>query len=238
VALGEYGNIKNAFGIVSMLMMQAGMQGVVDKNGTEYEIKINQSNDGSTEPLRVSADFYTRFAKPNNTLYSWNRSFSSDKDRFLSEELAIYFGYGSEGPEIEALNPNLNFDIAEVPQGATATARRTYAQFYGFSALKSSKNLIGASVVMQTLASKENSEKIAKTYAMVPVTKDSVAAGSNDTYGRITYKSAGIAYGWLNPRKEATDEIFGKMTQDLNENRNDLSGAINDVLGRLKLEYN
>ena len=238
VALGEYNNVQNAFGILSMLMLQAGMQGVIDKNGLEYEIKINQSSDGTTEPLRVSADFYTRFSKPNNSLYSWNRSFSSDKDRFLSEELAIYFGYGSEGIELEGLNPNLNFDVAEVPQGATATVRRTYAQFYGFSALRSSKNLSGASIVMQTLANQENSEKLATAYAMVPTIKASVSAGSNDTYGRVAYKSAGVAYGWLNPPQAATNEIFGKMTQDISENRSDLSTAINDVLGKLKLEYN
>ncbi len=68
----------------------------------------------------MTADFYTRFARPDNTLYSWNRSFSSDRDRFVSGDLALYFGYGSEGKELERLNPNLNFDIAEVPQGATA----------------------------------------------------------------------------------------------------------------------
>lgn len=238
VAIGEYNNVKNSFGILSMLMLQAGMQGVTSEEDSFYEVKINQSNDGKTEPLRVSADFYTRFAQPNNGLYSWNRSFSSDRDRFLSEELALYFGYGSEGPELEGLNPNLSFDITEVPQGAAATVRRTYARFYGFSALRSSKNLSGASVVMQTLTSKENSENLAKTYAMVPVMKASVAAGSNDTYGRITYKSAGIAYGWLNPDIQATDDILSKMTQDLNENRSDLSRAIIDVLEKLKLEYN
>jgi ABC-type glycerol-3-phosphate transport system substrate-binding protein len=238
VAMGEYGNIQNSFGILSTLMLQAGTEGVINKEGTLYEIKLNESVDGNTSPLRVSADFYTRFSRPSNSLYSWNRSFSSDKDRFLSEELTLYFGYGSEGREIEQKNPNLNFDVAEVPQGATATVRRTYARFYGLAALRASKNLQGASQVMSILASQENSEKIAADLGMVPVQKNSVGKGSNDVYGRMSYKSAAVAYGWLNPNKTATDDIFKTMTQDLNENRSEPSAVVNDVLGRLELEYN
>lgn len=238
VALGEYGNVRNGFGIISMLLMQAGTKGIVDENGRTYRIELNQSTDGSTQPLKVVSDFYTRFSKPTNSLYSWNRSFSSDLDRFISGELVFYFGYASEGPEIERRNPNLNFDIAEVPQGAEATARRTYGRFYGLAALRSSDNLPGAQTILRTLGSKENSDKISLASAMVPVFRTSVNGGSNDTYGRISYKSATIAYGWLNPRLSKTDEIFKTMTEDINENRRDVGGAANDVVQRLEAEYN
>lgn len=238
VAMGEYGNVENAFGVISMLLLQTGSEMVREKNPAEYDIRLNLSSDAAVAPLNVVADFYTRFAKPNNSLYSWNRSLNKDKDRFLSEELAFYFGYGSEGKEIEKLNPNLNFDIAEVPQGATATVRRTYGRFYGLAALRSSKNLEGASLVLSKLGSKEYAEKLATSYGMVPAFKESVSAGSNDTYGRVAYTSAPITYGWLSPSEDASGEVFTKMTQDLNENRTDLSNAINDVLGRFEVEYN
>jgi ABC-type glycerol-3-phosphate transport system substrate-binding protein len=238
LAFGEYGNVKNGFGIISMLLMQAGTKGVVDENGRTYRIELNQSTDGSTQALRVVSDFYTRFSKPTNSLYSWNRSFSSDLDRFISGELVFYFGYASEGPEIERRNPNLNFDIAEVPQGDTATVRRTYGRFYGLAALRSSDNLAGASTMLLMLGGKDMTEKISKSAAMVPVFRTSVAGGSNDTYGRISYKSATIAYGWLNPRLSKADEIFKTMTEDINENRRDVGGAANDVVERLRLEYN
>lgn len=238
VAMGEYQNVHNAFGTLSMLLLQAGSEGVVSDIDNHYKININQSPDKSAEPLAVSADFYTRFSKPNNSLYSWNRSFSSDKDRFLSEDLALYFGYGSEAHEIEKQNPNLSFDIAEVPQGASATVRRTYGKFYGLAALKTSDNLTGAFAVMQDFGNKENSEKIAQLYNMVPVSRTTVSAGSNDVYGHVTYKSAGIAYGWLSPRQEKINEIFTTMTQDMNENRRDTRAAVSDAIGRLQLEYN
>lgn len=238
VALGEYENVQNSFGIISTLLLQAGSFGVTNIEDGRYSIKLNESPDSTIEPLRVTADFYTRFSRPDNTLYSWNRSFSSDRDRFASGDLALYFGYGSEGKELERLNPNLNFDIAEVPQGATATVRRTYAKFYGLSVLRTSDNLPGAAIVLSGLSQTTALEKLASYYNLVPALRSSVAVGSNDTYGRITYKSASVAYGWLNPNRPGTDNAFTTMTRDITENRSDVSSAITDALERLELEYN
>lgn len=236
VAMGEYPNVENAFGILSMLLLQAGSEGVVNSRERVYDLRLNQSPDRKTKSFEVATDFYTRFSKPSNVLYSWNRSFSSDKDRFLSEDLIFYFGYGSEARELEKQNPNLSFDIAEVPQGATATARRTYGKFYGLAALQSSNNLAGAGIVMRDLAG-QPSERIASLYQMVPATRAAVSKGSNDTYGRLTYTSAGIAYGWLSPSQGKVDSVFTTLTQDVNENRRDIPAAVSDALGRLQLEY-
>lgn len=238
VALGEYNNVQNSFGIISSLLLQAGSYGVTNEEEGTYDIRLNDSPNVDIKPMRVTADFYTRFSRPDNTLYSWNRSFSSDRDRFVSGDLALYFGYGSEGPQLEQLNPNLNFDVAEIPQGATATVRRTYAKFYGLAALKTSDNLAGASLVLKGLSQQAVVERFAKDYGLVPALRGSVAAGSNDLYGRVTYKSASVAYGWLNPNRPGTDNALGIMTRDITENRLDVSSAVEDALDRLELEYN
>ncbi len=237
VAMGEYSNIRNAFGIISALLIQGGSAMVTEQN-TEYVIQLDSSLQGGDRPFQSVADFYTRFSRPSNALYSWNRSFPPDRDRFVSENLALYFGYGSEGKELERLNPNLNFDIAELPQGGAATVRRTYGQFYGLSVLRSSDNFPGAAIVLRDLASADISKQIADTYNLVPALRSLVAAGSNDTYGRLNYTSAAITYGWLNPDLAGTNTIFETMVRDINENRNDVGGAVTDAEDRLELEYN
>jgi len=184
VALGEYSNVRNAFGIISSLLLQSG-SGLVLEQNTEYIIRLDSAGATTDRPFQSVADFYTRFSRPSNSLYSWNRSFSEDRERFVSEDLALYFGYGSEGRELERLNPNLNFDIAELPQGGTATVRRTYGRFYGLAALRSSDNLAGAAIVLRDLSGPEVSKRIADSYNMVPALRSLVAAGSNDTYGRL-----------------------------------------------------
>ena len=237
VAMGEYGNVRNAFGVISALFIQGGSQRVIeDKNGT-YLIKLQQAENDDSDPLRAAADFYTRFSKPSNTLYSWNRAFDQDRQQFIAGDLALYFGYASEGVQIERSNPNLNFDIAEIPQGSSATKRRTYGRFYALSLLRSSDNQAGAILLMQNLGGIDLSEKIAIASNMVPAQRSWVTLGSNDNFGRMSYQSASIAVGWLNPNLVVADNIFRTMTQDINENRSDVSAATADASSRLKNEY-
>lgn len=237
VAMGEYSNVHNAFGVISALLIQGGSQRVIEDANGQYQIKLQLSENGDSDPFRAAADFYTRFSKPSNALYSWNRSFEEDRQQFVSEDLALYFGYGSEGPQIERSNPNLNFDIAEIPQGANATTRRTYGKFYALSVLQSSDNKAGAGAVMLNLGGSVLASKIAIASNMVPVHRSVLTQGSNDTYGRITFQSAPIALGWLNPDLAITDNIFETMTKDINENRRDLAGAVSDSSSRLRNEY-
>lgn len=235
VAMGEYSNVHNAFGVLSALLAQQGTKGVIEQEN-KYLVQLDQSSTGSS-PLLATADFFTRFSRPSNALYSWNRSLPEDRLQFISEDLVFYFGYGSEAVELERLNPNLNFDIAEIPQGEAATTRRTYGKFYGLSVLKSSDNLAGASAMVMQLGTIENVAKIADKSGRVPAYRAIVANGSNGKYSRITYQSASVARGWLNPNLLATEEYFDTMVRDINENRRDTEGAIGDLLVRLREEY-
>lgn len=236
VAMGEFNNVRNALGVMSMLLIQGGTAGVVDDE-RGYEIRLQQSLVGNNNPLRTVVDFYTRFSQPANSFYSWNRSLAQDRAAFVSEDLAFYFGYASEAREIERLNPNLNFDIAEVPQGAAASVRRTYGQFYGLSILRSTDNASGAYSVMAQLNDPARASLIATDSGLAPASRAAIAAGTNDTYGRVAFSSAGIAYGWLNPDPEQTSDIFETMTSDVNENRRSLDQAVIDGLERLERAY-
>jgi ABC-type glycerol-3-phosphate transport system substrate-binding protein len=236
VAMGVYGNTRNAFGTLSMLMIQAGSDRVVEADGV-YSVRLNTAASGTAEPFRTAVDFFMRFAQPTNTLYSWNRSFSDDRTQFISEDLIFYFGYGSEGRVIEQLNPNLSFDIAEVPQGAGATVRRTYGRFYGLTPLRSADNLNGAFQVMSALGAEPVAAALAANYNMVPAHRAAVARGSNDSFGRFTYRVAPVTYGWLNPNLGTTNDIFTDMTRSISENRNDVTTATLDALNRLRSEY-
>lgn len=236
VAMGEFTNVRNALGIMSMLLIQGGTAGVTDSE-RGYEIRLQESLAGTSNPLRAAVDFYTRFSQPANSLYSWNRSLPQDRSAFVSEDLAFYFGYASEARVIEQLNPNLNFDIAEVPQGGVASVRRTYAQFYGLSILRSTDNANGAYAVMTQLNDPQRAATIAIDSGLAPASRQAIAAGSNDTYGRVAFASAGIAYGWLSPTPTQTQQVFGVMTSDINENRRSLDQAISDGLERLEQAY-
>lgn len=237
IAMGEYRNIKNAFPILSLLLLQGGSV-MVSESSNQYRIRLDETiNNTGAKPFKNSATFFTNFSNTNNTLYSWNRSLRSDNEMFLSEDLALYFGFASEGKDLAAKNPNLSFDIAEVPQAQAATVKRTYGSFYSLIIPKTAKNKPGASTVMQILSSPENAKTIADGYGMAPANRAALAMGSNDIYGRIAYSSSVYARGWLNPDLDKLGGVLSTMLEDINANRSTIEAATNDTIGRIQQIY-
>jgi ABC-type glycerol-3-phosphate transport system substrate-binding protein len=239
IAFGEYRNVKHAGDVLGMLMIQIGSNLVAESESNTYKILINQSADRTQLPLEEALTFYTNFAiaSPVNPLYSWNRAKPMDTDAFLSEDLVLYFGKGSEAKTLAAKNPNLNFDIAEVPQGATATIRRTYGTFYGLGLLKSARNKPGAFLAMQLIGGADFAKAYANALTMAPAHRTSLASGSSDTYGRIIFSSAIAARGWLTPAPSEVDSVFAQMVEDVLANRYKSAEAANDAVGRLSQSY-
>ena len=237
VAMGEYRNIKNAFGMLSLLLLQGG-SAMVTEGQNQYRIRLDDTlAQNGAQPFANAATFFTNFSNTSNTLYSWNRALTLDRDRFLSEDLALYFGFMSEGRDLAAKNPNLNFDIVEVPQGASATVKRTYGQYYGFVIPKTSPNKAGALTAMQTLGSATNAKQLADGYNFAPAHRSTLAAGSNDVYGRVGYASAVYARGWLNPDLDRLGDTLAGMLDDINANRSDIGSATSDAVNRIQQIY-
>jgi multiple sugar transport system substrate-binding protein len=235
LAFGEYRNVQNGFGIISMLLLQGGSD-LVKEEESEYQISLNQAPGGGV-PFQNALTFYTNFASPSNPLYSWNRAQDMDRSEFLREDLALYFGKGSEARSLASQNPNLNFDVAEVPQGASATIRRTYGSVYGLALLRSSVNKSGAYTVLTELGSAARSHTLSQALGMAPAHRATLLAGSNDKYGRIIYNGATVARGWLNPDQTATEAIFTQMVEDVLANRRRPSESVVDAIGRLEGVY-
>jgi ABC-type glycerol-3-phosphate transport system substrate-binding protein len=239
IAMGEYGNIKNAFATYSMLLLQGGSQ-MTTEGQSKYNVRLDEmvgQSNSSNLPFTQAALFYTNFSNTNNTLYSWNRSLRQDKDMFLSENLAMYFGFASEGRDIAAKNPNLSFDVAEVPQPEGATVRRTYGTFYMFSIPRASTNKNGGYAAALQLATSPNAKVLADGYNMAPVHRSTLAVGSNDVFGRVAYVSAIYARGWLNPDLDEFGKVLATMCEDVNANRRETTAAASDAINRTKQIY-
>lgn len=237
LAFGEYRNVQNAFETISMLLLQRGSLLVNEGATGRYEIQLGRTRDGDTTALARVVEFYTNFANPSNPLYTWNRSQPLDRNAFVGEDLVFYFGKASEVRGIARQNPNLNFTVAEVPQGATATTRRTYGTFYGLAMVRNSQNKFGARRVMQLLATESAQQTMAEVAGMAPVSRNLLEAGSNDRFGRIAYTSALVARGWWSPEPTETERIFQQAVEDILANRVRPTGAASDIINRLSNVY-
>lgn len=237
VAFGEYENVTNAKAALLTLLLQSGSQ-LVREGRDRYEVGIDTAvgNTGS-RPLFSTLQFFVEFSNESSPLYSWNRTFDSDLSAFLGERLALYFGYGSEAARVRQQNPNLNFDVIGVPQGAGDTIKRVYGRFYGISVLAASQNQNGAYQAALMLSAPLPTMSLSEKLGLAPAHRSSLSQAQSDPVRQTIFTQALIARGWLDPDPEDSDEIFRQMVEDVVSGRSPVGSASSDTSRRLELAF-
>ncbi|MFZ2038641.1 MAG: extracellular solute-binding protein [Minisyncoccia bacterium] len=207
VGIGEFRNITHAKDILTMLMMQAGSQ-LVAPEGNNYKAVFNHSLTGDTEPAVAALRFYTDFANPIKSVYSWNRALSNDKLAFISGDLAIYFGLASEYQDIITKNPNLNFDVAFIPQRKDAKSSQVIGNLLGVAILNASTNKVAAYNHLTTLTSTAIASQWSEKTGQTPARRDLLLIKPAETYKDLAWKSALLARTWFDPNNTQTNEIY------------------------------
>jgi ABC-type glycerol-3-phosphate transport system substrate-binding protein len=237
VSFGEYRNVAHAKEILMLLALQSGSR-MVTVDNKDYDVDLNiPIVEGSRAPFEAALQFYTDFSNVNSPLYSWNRSLPVDKEAFLAGDLGLYFGLGSEIADIEGKNPNLNFDLAVVPQGVGATARRTYADFYSFAIPRATRNAQGAFAVSRVLTNSKNAQMLASELNIASARRDNITAGDENLYRKVIIESALIARSWYDPNAKESSSVLMQMVEDVVSNRSRIGEAVGDAVDRLTLIY-
>jgi ABC-type glycerol-3-phosphate transport system substrate-binding protein len=237
LSFGEFRNVENAKSILISLALQTGSK-LVSAENTQYKVSLNESAQGGTgRPFESVLQFYTDFSNVNSPVYSWNRAVESAKSTFLGGDLALYFGRGSEQSDIAGKNPNLNFDVAQLPQGSGATIFRTEAEFYAFAIPKGGKNPQGAFAVARVLSGAGPAKALTEALSLSPVRRDLLAQGSENPFVQVVYASTLIARTWLDPQPQKSSEVFRIMVEDVVSNRSRVGEAVGDAVDRLELLY-
>ena len=169
IALGNFSNVDHAKDILATLFMQTG-NNIVDKSISPYRPTL--ANIDTRLDVSPVLRFFVDFADPNKGVYSWNRSFSSSRNAFSSEDLAFYFGFGSELPYFVSVNPNQNFSIATFPQIKDSSIKVTGAHVNGLAVLISSKNINTAVTALGIMANGDFAEKYAEATGVAPARRD------------------------------------------------------------------
>ena len=226
IALGTYANVRNARGILSTLFLQAGVPMTTISTNGYRRADLGTSYQEGTPPGPAVARFYTQFADPSKVSYTWNTSLPDSQQAFLLGDLALYLGYASEATYLKDANPNLDFDIAPVPQIATGSTKTTYGIIYSLAVPKSSPNPTGATIVAAALSGLANDGLAASVTHMAPADRDLLAAPPSDPIAAVAYSSALYAKGWLSPTPRDTDIVFSAMINNVISGRLTLEAAL------------
>ncbi|MEA3450257.1 MAG: extracellular solute-binding protein [Patescibacteria group bacterium] len=129
VALGGSDNINRSTDILSLLMMQNGAEMTRGSNIAFHQAPTDFGDKGYN-PGIDALRFYTDFANPAKEVYSWNDNLDSSLDMFVSNRLAMMFGYSYMLLEIKSRAPKLNFEVVKLPQIEGNTLSMNYANYW------------------------------------------------------------------------------------------------------------
>lgn len=231
IAFGEFDNVNHAKDIISALIMQAGGEiiGKLDDDvGTLYAGLAPEGFSDRVQPAQTALRFYTEFADPVKSTYSWNRSLPMSLDAFAQGKLAMYVGYASEVRDIQSKNAHLNFDVAPLPQIRAGEQKRTltFGTLYTLAVPKAANNPYGATQMAFFLTSPAPSRLFAESIGAPSPRRDLLSETPDDPLGIIFRNSALLSRAWLDPHAEETERIFRRMVGDVTSGALRLSDTI------------
>jgi ABC-type glycerol-3-phosphate transport system substrate-binding protein len=211
IALGTFKNITHAKDILTLLILQAGNP-IVTVGNQGYESTLKDSLGNVTSPAVEAIDFFGRFVDPTSAVYSWNTAQPEARSAFTRGTLAFYLGYASELPRLKQQNPQLNIDVALVPQLA-GRRQLTLGQLSGLSLVKSSQNVKTAYQVMTLLAGPQGEQALSQAAGLPAARRDLLKPVASDAAQTVFNEAAILAQGWLDPDPTATEAIFRTMVE-------------------------
>ncbi len=116
-ALGTARNVNRSADIVSLLMMQNGAS-MSDQFGraTFHQMPPELAEFRELSPGLEALIFYTEFANPLETVYTWNSQMQDSFEAFADGKVAFFFGYNYHMPLLKTRAPKLNYSYTVVPQ--------------------------------------------------------------------------------------------------------------------------
>lgn len=226
IALGTYENVESARGILSSLFLQTGVPVTGYTSTGMLTADLGSSEVSGFPPGQAVVRFYTQFADPTKVSYTWNGSLPNSERFFQTGDLALYLGYASRARFLREANPNLDFDVAPIPQPATARDKNAYGRIYAFMISRGASNPAGAYQAAALLSNPAEQEVAAGATGLAPVSLTELSKTPVDPILAVAYAEALYTRGWLSPPPGNTDPIFSSMISNVNTGRTTLETAL------------
>jgi ABC-type glycerol-3-phosphate transport system substrate-binding protein len=152
----------------------------------------------------------------------------------LANDLAFYFGFASEYNLLKQKNPNLNFDVAVLPQSSGTEIKSVIAKMHILGIVRASKNTTPAFNTIQSLISSENMNFVSDVFSLPSVRRDLLVNVPESSFKNNLNASALISNIFLDPNKEQTNAIFTNMIESYVSGRTNLSESITRADTELK----
>ncbi|MFH1671346.1 MAG: extracellular solute-binding protein [Candidatus Portnoybacteria bacterium] len=234
-ALGTARNINRSTDILSLLMIQSGVEMVSDQRDRAV---FDQSTDYQGERYsggQRSLEFYTDFANPLKAVYTWNNRMHYSIDAFYEGKVAMMFNYSYHIPTIRAKAPYLNFGIAPMPQIKTSTSDVNYANYWGLTVSRNSKDSERAWQFITWLSQKENHQKYLELSGKPSARRDLIISQKTDPDLGVFAQQALSARSWYQADSLAIEQVLADMIESVVVGGSIIAEAIQKAAGQITL---
>ncbi len=215
VAMGTSGNVNRSQDILYLLMLQSGVQAwSTDKTRPTFAQPVTK-NGKQIFPGALGLSYYTSFANPNSANYTWNTQSDYSIDAFANGRAAFLYGYSFTRDTIIDKAPNLNFDVAPVPQVNLDDPRVNFSNYFGEVVSKQSKNSEIAWDFLKFITTKEKLSKYYTVYKYPSSRKDLVETQTQDPKLSVFAYSGLTAKQFYRPDQARVDTIMLKAIDNV-----------------------
>lgn len=229
-AMGTARNVNRSTDILMMLMLQSGVRMTEDDNS---QASFSRSVDGQPVGER-SLQFYTDFANPQNTVYSWNDTQDYNIDAFAAGRTAMIFNYSHQIPVIRSNAPRLNFGVAPMPQASTVDAR-TYANYWPLTVALRSQHPYEAWKFVHYMAAGAGTVPYLNESGRPAARRDLIAQQKLEPEIGVFAEQALTARSWFQVDNLAIETIFANMIDAVNLGRQSVKDALQEAEAKVSV---
>lgn len=180
VAIGTNSNVNRGVDVIYLLMLQAGtIPWTADGSSPQFAGSVNKGGN-QVNPGEEAVSFYTSFSDPSGGNYTWNEDSDYSTDAFANGRAAFLYGYSYTRGQIDAKAPNLNYDVAPVPQNNLDNPTVNYSNYFAEVVSKQSKQSAWAWDFLKFATSKDSLDKYYKTDKQPSSRRDLIELQTSD----------------------------------------------------------
>jgi ABC-type glycerol-3-phosphate transport system substrate-binding protein len=215
LAAGTNANVNRAVDILYLMMLQKGVV-PYSADGSRPQFAESVSANGNyTNPGLDGLTFYTSFANPSSPNYNWNSRSDYSIDAFTNGRAAFLYSYSYTADTIRQKNPNLNFDVAQVPQPNLDNPSVNFANYWGEVVSKQTKAPNTAWDFLTFLSSKDSLDKYYALHKLPSSRKDLISLQIQDPDIGVFANANLTAKTFYKPDQDKQDAIFGTMIDNV-----------------------
>lgn len=232
IAMGTANNVPHYFDIMSVLMMQFGAPMATEQGNVIFNQTVG---DDKRVPGQEALDFYVKFAQDKWETYDWNETKNDALEEFASGSVAYFIGYHSDLAKIKQISPNLNFDVAPLPQ-INAQQQINYPSFNIESVSINCKNKDLAWAFVQYLTNEQNTQQYVDATKQ-PSSRRNLISKQLEDYELATFAQQALtAKTWYHGKKpDEAINLFAKMIDNARTNLFTLPEIVGDTAAKIEL---